>query len=102
MRKRRLGVLLVPKRGTPGGLALSFQSVVVKSLERNVANLYEARRLLLRLGACENDVTVKTACDTPPPANGLTAYWLSLLMQQLRLSDPGIARTYTVCLNKSF
>ncbi|KAJ8337887.1 hypothetical protein SKAU_G00368530 [Synaphobranchus kaupii] len=65
------------------------KSVVVKSLERNVANLYEARRLLLGLGPCEDTVTVKNACDAPPAGNGLTNYWLNLLMQQLRLSDPG-------------
>ncbi|KAJ8282931.1 hypothetical protein COCON_G00054500 [Conger conger] len=62
------------------------KSVVVKSLERNVANLYEARRLLLGAGVAE-----KSPCDAPPAANGLTAYWLNLLMQQLRLSEPGAA-----------
>ncbi|KAJ8405285.1 hypothetical protein AAFF_G00322760 [Aldrovandia affinis] len=67
------------------------KSVVVKSLERNVANLYEARRLLLGLGTCEVTTATKNTCDAPPAGNGLTNYWLNLLMQQLRLSDPGAA-----------
>ncbi|XP_064181945.1 bicaudal C homolog 2 isoform X2 [Anguilla rostrata] len=70
------------------------KSVVVKSLERNVANLYEARRLLLGLGPCENAAPAKTACDAPPAGNGLANYWLNLLMQQLRLSDPGAATVH--------
>ncbi|KAJ8246889.1 hypothetical protein GJAV_G00256490 [Gymnothorax javanicus] len=66
------------------------KSVVVKSLERNVANLYEARCLLLRLGPDENTAAVKDICSTPPTTNELTNYWLNLLMQQLCVSDPAV------------
>ncbi|KAI1898602.1 hypothetical protein AGOR_G00074080 [Albula goreensis] len=69
------------------------KSVVVKSLERNVANLYEARRQLLGLSTCEVIMAIKNTCDAPATGNGLTNYWLNLLMQQLRLSDPGVATT---------
>ncbi|XP_030596060.1 protein bicaudal C homolog 1-like isoform X2 [Archocentrus centrarchus] len=63
------------------------KSVVVKGLERNISCLYETRRLLLGLDSSE---TVKAA-DMPPdtilPGSGLTNYWLSMLLQQLRLSE---------------
>uniref|UniRef100_UPI0037E7D14F bicaudal C homolog 2 n=1 Tax=Semicossyphus pulcher TaxID=241346 RepID=UPI0037E7D14F len=65
------------------------KSVVVKGLERNISCLYEARRLLLGLDSCE---TSKVTEMTPDPAlagNGLTSYWLNMLLQQLRLSEQG-------------
>ncbi|XP_036403588.1 bicaudal C homolog 2 [Megalops cyprinoides] len=69
------------------------KSVVVKSLERNITNLYKARHMLLGLDTSEVTVAIKTTCDALPAANGLTAYWLNLLMQQLRLSDAGAVTT---------
>ncbi|XP_015205284.2 bicaudal C homolog 2 [Lepisosteus oculatus] len=64
------------------------KSVVVKTLERNVLNLYEVRRLLLGLETIEVPVAVKPTCDIPL-TNGLTNYWLNLIMQQLGLADTG-------------
>ncbi|XP_034740202.1 bicaudal C homolog 2 [Etheostoma cragini] len=67
------------------------KSVVVKGLERNISCLYEARRLLLGLDSCE---TAKVTEMTPDPVlagNGLTNYWLNMLLQQLRLSEQGSA-----------
>lgn len=66
-----------------------YQSVVVKGLERNISCIYEARRLLLGLDSCE---TAKVTEMTPDPVlagNGLTNYWLNMLLQQLRLSEQG-------------
>ncbi|XP_037833203.1 bicaudal C homolog 2 isoform X3 [Kryptolebias marmoratus] len=63
------------------------KSVVVKGLEKNISCLYEARRLLLGLDACE---TAKLSTPNPDlmiPGTGLTNYWLNMLLQQLRLSD---------------
>ncbi|MBN3276201.1 BICC1 protein, partial [Polyodon spathula] len=62
------------------------KSVVVKSLERNTVNLYEARRLLLGLETSEVAMAIKPACDIPL-TNGLTNYWLNLITQQLNLTD---------------
>ncbi|XP_058504918.1 bicaudal C homolog 2 [Solea solea] len=65
------------------------KSVVVKGLERNISSLYEARCLLLGLDSCE---TAKATEATPDPllnSNGLTTYWLNMLLQQLRLSEQG-------------
>ncbi|XP_056457165.1 bicaudal C homolog 2 [Gadus chalcogrammus] len=62
------------------------KSVVVKGLERNMSSLYEARRLLLGLDSCE---IAKVTQPTPDPTNGLTHYWLSMLLQQLRLAEQG-------------
>ena len=60
--------------------------MVVKGLERNMSGLYEARRLLLGLDSCES---AKATQPTPDPTNGLTHYWLSMLLQQLRLAEQG-------------
>ncbi|XP_051717029.1 bicaudal C homolog 2 isoform X1 [Ctenopharyngodon idella] len=75
------------------------KSVVVKGLERNIVNLYEARRLLLGLDSSEVSVTTKNLSDvsvtTKTPVdplvanNGITSYWLNLLMQQLCLTETG-------------
>ncbi|XP_048058695.1 bicaudal C homolog 2 isoform X4 [Megalobrama amblycephala] len=73
------------------------KSVVVKGLERNIINLYEARRLLLGLDSSEVSVmtknlsdvsvTTKTPVDPLVANNGITSYWLNLLMQQLCLTE---------------
>ena len=63
------------------------QSVVVKGLERNISSVYEARHLLLGLDSAEVGMTTKLTPDPMLPGNGLTNYWLSMLLQQLRLSD---------------
>lgn len=63
--------------------------MVVKGLERNISCLYEARCLLLGLDSCD---TAKVTEVTPDPVlsgSGLTNYWLSMLLQQLRLSEQG-------------
>ncbi|XP_048058693.1 bicaudal C homolog 2 isoform X2 [Megalobrama amblycephala] len=75
------------------------KSVVVKGLERNIINLYEARRLLLGLDSSEVSVmtknlsdvsvTTKTPVDPLVANNGITSYWLNLLMQQLCLTETG-------------
>jgi len=65
------------------------QSVVVKGLERNMASLYEARRLLLGLDSGEMAKVDQTTPDPALSANELTNYWLALLLQQLRLSERG-------------
>uniref|UniRef100_A0A8C9R3Z2 Bicaudal C homolog 2 n=1 Tax=Scleropages formosus TaxID=113540 RepID=A0A8C9R3Z2_SCLFO len=63
------------------------KSVVVKTLERNVGNLYEARRFLLGLEASElTSSTMKPICDVS--LTSLGNHWLNLMMQQLRLLDP--------------
>ncbi|XP_053342932.1 bicaudal C homolog 2 [Clarias gariepinus] len=79
------------------------KSVVVKGLERNIANLYEARRLLLGLDSCEVSVATKTSCEVsivPKPAmdsllvnGGMTNYWLNMLMQQLHVTETGTVNT---------
>ncbi|XP_046907579.1 bicaudal C homolog 2 [Hypomesus transpacificus] len=63
------------------------KSVVVKGLERNISSVYEARHLLLGLDSAEVGMTTKLTPDPMLPGNGLTNYWLSMLLQQLRLSD---------------
>ncbi|XP_023698557.1 bicaudal C homolog 2 isoform X2 [Paramormyrops kingsleyae] len=66
------------------------KSVVVKTLEKNVGNLYEARRLLLRLDPSEvTNVAAKPTGDIT--LTGLNNHWLNMMMQQLRLSDQGAA-----------
>uniref|UniRef100_A0A673VIY1 Bicaudal C homolog 2 n=1 Tax=Salmo trutta TaxID=8032 RepID=A0A673VIY1_SALTR len=65
------------------------KSVVVKGLERNISSLYEARRLLLGLESSEVTMTAKMNSDPRLAGNGLTNYWLNMLLQQLRLSDHG-------------
>ncbi|KAM6953318.1 bicaudal C homolog 2 [Aplochiton taeniatus] len=67
------------------------KSVVVKGLERNIASLYEARRLLLGLEACEVTMAAKINSDPVLAGNELTNYWLNMLLQQLRLSDQASA-----------
>ncbi|XP_036798745.1 bicaudal C homolog 2 isoform X3 [Oncorhynchus mykiss] len=66
------------------------KSVVVKGLERNISSLYEARRLLLGLESSEVAMTTKMNSDPRLAGNGLTNYWLNMLLQQLRLSDHGL------------
>ncbi|XP_052005433.1 bicaudal C homolog 2 [Xyrauchen texanus] len=63
------------------------KSVVVKGLEKNVANLYEARRLLLGLDSSEVSMMTKPSLDPLVSYNGMTDYWLNVLMQQLRLAE---------------
>ncbi|KAL0974084.1 hypothetical protein UPYG_G00215200 [Umbra pygmaea] len=65
------------------------KSVVVKGLERNISSLFEARRLLLGLDSSENTMTTNMNSDPMLAGNGLTNYWLNMLLQQLRLSDQG-------------
>lgn len=77
-------------------------------MERNIANLYEARRLLLGLDSCEVSVATKTSCEVsivPKPAmdsllvnGGMTNYWLNMLMQQLHVTETGVC----VCFKCSF
>ncbi|KAK6298810.1 hypothetical protein J4Q44_G00303200 [Coregonus suidteri] len=69
------------------------KSVVVKGLERNIPSLYEARRLLLGLASSEVAMTAKMNSDPMLAGNGLTNYWLNMLLQQLRLSDHGSVPT---------
>uniref|UniRef100_A0A4W5JZD4 Bicaudal C homolog 2 n=1 Tax=Hucho hucho TaxID=62062 RepID=A0A4W5JZD4_9TELE len=64
-------------------------SVVVDGLERNISKLYEARRLLLGLHSSEVAMTTKMNSDPMLVSNGLTNYWLNMLLQQLRLTNPG-------------
>ncbi|XP_060759852.1 bicaudal C homolog 2 [Neoarius graeffei] len=75
------------------------KSVVVKGLERNIANLYEARRLLLGLDSCEVSMATKdsyevsivpkSAIDPLLANSGVTNYWLNMLMQQLHVTETG-------------
>ncbi|XP_066524739.1 bicaudal C homolog 2 isoform X2 [Hoplias malabaricus] len=79
------------------------KSVVVKGLERNIGSLYEARRLLLGLESCEVSMMAKSSSEvsvatkTPPDPllvnNGITSYWLNMLMQQLHLSEAATVLT---------
>eukprot|EP00063_Salmo_salar_P080461 XP_014055296.1 PREDICTED: protein bicaudal C homolog 1-A-like isoform X2 [Salmo salar] len=69
------------------------KSVVVKGLERNISSLYEARRLLLGLESSEVTMTAKMNSDPRLAGNGLTNYWLNMLLQQLRLFDHGSVPT---------
>ncbi|GAA6073077.1 bicaudal C homolog 2 isoform X1, partial [Tachysurus ichikawai] len=79
------------------------KSVVVKGLERNIANLYEARRLLLGLESCEVSMATKNSCEVttvpkcttdPLLANsGITNYWLNMLMQQMHVIETGSVTT---------
>ncbi|MBN3321281.1 BICC1 protein, partial [Atractosteus spatula] len=82
---QNLGVFISVKPKVKQTTKVSF---VVKTLERNVLNLYEVRRLLLGLETIEVPVAVKPTCDIPL-TNGLTNYWLNLIMQQLGLADAG-------------
>lgn len=66
-----------------------YQSVVVKGLERNISCLYEARRLLLGLDVSETAKISSLSPDLTTPGTGLASYWLSMLLQQLRLSEQG-------------
>ncbi|XP_067312564.1 bicaudal C homolog 2 [Pseudorasbora parva] len=72
------------------------KSVVVKGLERNITNLYEARRLLLGLDSSEVSVVTKNLSEVSKAPvdpllakNGITGYWLNVLMQQLCLNETG-------------
>ncbi|XP_036431329.1 bicaudal C homolog 2 [Colossoma macropomum] len=79
------------------------KSVVVKGLERNIASLYEARRLLLGLESCEVSMTAKNSCEvsmaTKPSLDPLlvnssiTGYWFNMLMQQLQLTETATVPT---------
>uniref|UniRef100_A0A672SD43 Bicaudal C homolog 2 n=1 Tax=Sinocyclocheilus grahami TaxID=75366 RepID=A0A672SD43_SINGR len=76
------------------------KSVVVKGLERNIGSLYEARRLLLGLDSTEVSMTTKNVSEvsmtTKTPVdplvanNGITGYWINVLMQQLHLTETGL------------
>ncbi|MGH0116651.1 UNVERIFIED_CONTAM: hypothetical protein FKN15_012246 [Acipenser sinensis] len=74
------------------------KSVVVKSLEQNTVNLYEARRLLLGLETNEVAMAIKPACDIPL-TNGLTNYWLNLITQHLSLTDSGPVPSFGAVVN---
>lgn len=65
------------------------QSVVVKGLERNISNIYEARRALLGLDSSEHAKINGLSHDPMLPGGGATNYWLNMLLQQLRLSEQG-------------
>ncbi|XP_052429558.1 bicaudal C homolog 2 [Carassius gibelio] len=65
------------------------KSVVVKGLERNIGSLYEARRLLLGLDSTEVNMMTKTPLDPLVASNGITSYWINVLMQQLHLAETG-------------
>ena len=67
----------------------SLQSVVVKGLERNISHLYEARRQLLGLDACDVAKATQTAPDPALASSGPSNYWFNMLLQQLRLSEQG-------------
>ncbi|XP_062857089.1 bicaudal C homolog 2 [Trichomycterus rosablanca] len=81
------------------------KSVVVKGLERNIANLYEARRLLLGLDSSEvsssaknsNEIPLVTKLSVEPLVvnSGLTNYCLNMLMQQLQITETGSATVTT-------
>ncbi len=72
--------------------------MVIKGLERNIGSLYEARRLLLGLDSTEvsmttknvSEVTTKTPVDPLVTNNGITSYWINVLMQHLRLTETGV------------
>lgn len=66
-------------------------------MERNIGSLYEARRLLLGLDSTEVSMTTKnvfevtkTPVDPLVANNGITSYWINVLMQQLRLNETGV------------
>ncbi|XP_076020997.1 bicaudal C homolog 2 [Genypterus blacodes] len=71
------------------------KSVVVKGLERNISSLYEARRLLLGLDACETAKVTEVTSDPVLTGSGLTSYWLNMLLQQLRLSEQSECPAHT-------
>ncbi|XP_070693252.1 bicaudal C homolog 2 [Pempheris klunzingeri] len=71
------------------------KSVVVKGLERNISCLYEARHLLLGLDSCEAAKVTEMTPDPMLASNGLTNFWLNILLQQLRLSEQGSLPTPT-------
>nr|XP_005989418.1 PREDICTED: protein bicaudal C homolog 1-B-like [Latimeria chalumnae] len=62
------------------------KSVVVKSLERNMLHIYEARQLLLGLESNEVTLTTKSADEVSLP-NEVPSHWLNLLTQQLSLTE---------------
>uniref|UniRef100_A0A3P9MAC4 Bicaudal C homolog 2 n=1 Tax=Oryzias latipes TaxID=8090 RepID=A0A3P9MAC4_ORYLA len=65
------------------------KSVVVKGLERNISNIYEARRALLGLDSSEHAKINGVSHDPVLPGGGVTNYWLNMLLQQLCLSEQG-------------
>uniref|UniRef100_A0A3B4C2W5 SAM domain-containing protein n=1 Tax=Pygocentrus nattereri TaxID=42514 RepID=A0A3B4C2W5_PYGNA len=79
------------------------KSVVVKGLERNIASLYEARRLLLSLESCEVSMTAKNSCEVSTATkssldpllvnSSITGYWFNMLMQQLQLTETAALST---------
>ncbi|KAF7702308.1 hypothetical protein HF521_001591 [Silurus meridionalis] len=87
------------------------KSVVVKGLERSITNLYEARRLLLGLecsevfmatkNSCEVSIGQKTTTDSLLGSNGITNYWLKMLMQQLHVTETGTVMAVDSALNPS-
>ncbi len=84
--------------------------MVVKGLERNIGSLYEARRLLLGLDSTEvsmttknvSEVTTKTPVDPLVANNGITNYWINVLMQQLRLTETGVCVCVCMCVRAHF
>ncbi|KAL7858464.1 hypothetical protein AOLI_G00185660 [Acnodon oligacanthus] len=79
------------------------KSVVVKGLERNIASLYESRRLLLGLESCEVSMTAKNSCEVSMATkssldpllvnSSITGYWFNMLMQQLQLTETATVPT---------
>ncbi|XP_056147338.1 bicaudal C homolog 2 [Lampris incognitus] len=63
------------------------KSVIVKGLEKNIASLYEARRVLLGLESSEVAMVTKMTPDPVLASSGLAHHWLNMLLQQLRLSE---------------
>uniref|UniRef100_H3D9M8 Bicaudal C homolog 2 n=1 Tax=Tetraodon nigroviridis TaxID=99883 RepID=H3D9M8_TETNG len=63
------------------------KSVVVKGLERNISCLFEARRQLLGLGACDSAKVTQMTPDPALASTGPSNYWFNMLLQQLRLSE---------------
>lgn len=63
--------------------------MVVKGLERNIACLYEARRQLLGLDACNSAKVTQMTPDPALASSGPSNYWFNMLLQQLRLSEQG-------------
>lgn len=63
--------------------------MVVKGLERNISCLYEARRQLLGLDACNSAKVTQMTPDPALASSGPSNYWFNMLLQQLRLSEQG-------------
>ncbi|XP_043924910.1 protein bicaudal C homolog 1-like isoform X2 [Protopterus annectens] len=64
----------------------SAKSVIVKGLERNVLQIYEARKLLLGLECSALGPTPGIV-----PLNGISNHWITAYLQQLAHTEPGHA-----------